>query len=100
MKTIKFTRLGVVISDFEISKFVDEMLASNTDEFHVGTSLIIDEIRARIKEGSIGINDLEVWVEDTDGELVYFNIDKNGKTQDMTETLRVHTNILTRLIKP
>lgn len=98
MKTIKFIPTGKAISDFEISKFVDEMLTSEEQEFHISTNLVIDEIRARIVERKIGLDDLHIYVADEFGGETYFTIDKNGRSNDFEKSQDIHTDILTRII--
>ena len=98
MKTIKFIPSGKAVSDFEISKFVDDILASDKKIFHVSTNLVIDEIRARIKEKKIRLNDLDIYVTNKEGDEVPFTIDKDGRSYDRQESQEVHSNILDRLL--
>ena len=97
MKTVKFIPTGKAVSDFEISEYVDNILISDEDEFHTSTHMVIDEIRARILEGRIGVDDLHVYVMGKEGEE-YFAIDKNGRSSDWVESQKIHSDILTRLI--
>lgn len=99
MKNIRFIPSGNAISDFEISKFVDAIFASSETEFEISTAMVIDEIRARVAEKKLKIDDFQIWVEsDIVGEQIPFNIDKDGRSSDWQKSQEVHDNILDRIL--
>jgi len=63
-KIIRLVPKGEAVSDFEISKFVDEIVSSEKTEFLISTNLVINEIRARIFEKRIKRYDFEIYAED------------------------------------
>lgn len=98
MKIIKFSPKGEAISDFEISKYVDNIMNSEQNEFIVSTNLIIEEIRARIKEGRINTDDIAIYVTDFEGEEFPFIIDKDGRSNRWVNSQEIWDNILNRLL--
>lgn len=93
IKIIRFENTGIPISDYKIAEFVDIFLKSDKLEVSVSTHLVIDEIRARIAEGTLNHEDVEICV---DGYP--FNIDKDGRSNDWQPIQEIHTNILTRIL--
>lgn len=65
--------------------------------FMYSTHLIIDEIRARIAEGIINVNDVEIYVEDSKGEIHLKKLDEHGRTDDWFDTEYVLDDIFDRL---
>jgi hypothetical protein len=92
-KIINFTSTGESVSDFKISEWVDNMLYSDRIEFNISTHLVIDEIRARIKEGRIKLEDIEILIQ---GEV--FPVDKDGRSSMWYPVQEVQDNILNRLL--
>ena len=93
MKTIKFSPTGQAISDYKISEFVDKIFESPKTRFNISTHLVIDEIRARVKEGKINLDDITILIEDREKVL-----DINGRSWNWYPPEEVWDNILTRLI--
>lgn len=98
MKTISFTRSGKPISDFALNTDLDAFLRSEDEDWQISSHLIIDEVRARIKEGKIKIEDVQIYVEDLDGFINWFPIDKNGRSDGWVDSLEIFENIMLRLL--
>lgn len=92
-KNIYFEKNGKAISDYEISNFVDDIVNSNKIDFHVSTHLVIDEIRARIKEQRILLNSIRIYVDDKE-----FIIDKDGRASNWPEILCFWETIMMRIL--
>lgn len=99
MKTIIFEEIGNPISDFEIYNYVDHIFSDKgMDTYSISNRLVLDEIRARIKEGRINHEDVTVIIRKNGVNCEEFFIDKNGKFDGhISEVLQVHSNILRRL---
>lgn len=95
MKTIHYNRTGLAISDYNISEWIDNMLKEKQESFTISTFLVIDEIRARIKEGKIRVDDITII---TEGK--YFTIDKNGRSNDWNNCSQItlQESILMRIL--
>lgn len=93
MKTIRFSSTGQAVSDYKISKFVDEIFKSPKTRFNVSTHLVIDEIRARIKEKRINLDDITIMVEENEKIL-----DVNGRSHDWYPEEETWDNILMKLM--
>lgn len=98
MKIIRFLPSGRAISDFEISKYVDEIMSSNEKEFHVSTHLVIDEIRARIKEKKINLNDIQIYITDNYNCEYLFTIDKDGRSKNWQDSQEVQEKLFMRIL--
>ena len=98
MKTIRFVPDGVAVSDFDVYKYVDNIMNSDEMEFDVSSHIVIDEIRARIRESRIGVDDVDVWVTDQAGNYKHFAIDKDGRSSDWLPFQDVRDDIIGRLI--
>mgnify|MGYP000429126206 CR=1 FL=1 len=99
MKIIRLTKRGEAISDFNISNYVDVIVSAEPNaEFNISTGMVIDELRARIAEGVIDTNDYTVMVDDENGELQQFNIDKNGRSQDWQPIQYTFENTISRIL--
>lgn len=97
MKIITFCRKGEAVSDFEISNYVDKIFKSRQRIWKVSTVLIIDEIRARVKEGKLDLNKFQILVEDLDGIMSTFTIDKNGRSWSWKNSMEKFKDITLRL---
>ena len=91
-KIIRLVPKGEAVSDFEISKFVDEIVSSEKTEFLISTNLVINEIRARIFEKRIKRYDFEIYAED-----VLLHIDEDGRIRNPQKSQDVNSDILDRL---
>jgi len=98
IKTILFCPEGIAVSDFEISQYVDKMILSEEKEFKISSSLIIDEIRARIRSNELDINFFSIFVTDFKNKVTHFKIDENGKSRDWVDSLNVAEYLYGRLI--
>ena len=67
------------------------------DTYSICNKLVLDEIRARVKEGRINNEDLTVILR-VNGEDHNFVIDKDGRSNDWKPCLHVKNDILNRLI--
>jgi hypothetical protein len=98
MKTIRFSPSGTPISDFEIDTFVDKIFSTDKDEtYEISTHIVIDEIRARVNEKKIDLNNLtiEIWEK---GIYHNFPIDKDGRSPDWYPCQEIWENIAIRLV--
>ena len=95
MKTINYNKEGESVSDYKIKEWVDNFINSDDSHASISTAMIIDEIRARIKEGKIDCGAIRIIV---DGSP--FRIDKDGRSNDWHQfpQLEVFESILMRLI--
>ena len=90
MKTILFSKTGTPVSDYAVQEFVDEMFKDNSDkEYNINNALIIDEIRARVKEKRIELGSFTISIQHIspnyppeEGVVRKFNIDKDGRSND------------------
>src|SRR5436190_11120459 len=99
MKTIIFEEIGNPISDFEIYSYVDHIFSEKgMDTYSISNRTVLDEIRARVKEGRINHEDLTIILR-IDGEDVPFSIDKNGRSTDWKPCLNIHSDIVIRLLR-
>lgn len=96
MKKVYYEKGLSAISDYDIRSVVDSLLNDPDEhsELHISTAMVIDEIRARIAEGSLNTDVVTVFVE---GEL--FEIDKDGRSFDWSEPLDVHMKTLSRILR-
>lgn len=94
MKTINYTPEGEAISDFNVNQWLDDFLLNAfVDKANISSHIVIDEIRARIKEGSIIHGEIEIYIE---GEL--FPVDENGRSDIWYPSQDVQQRILMRLL--
>lgn len=97
-KTILFSEKGKAISDFEVYQFVDEIFASETQHhFVVSSWIVIDEIRARVKENRVGDFEIAILIEVNKVQQP-FNIDENGRSNDWDGVHHIWDDINDRLI--
>lgn len=100
MKTIIYQPGGHCISDFDVSKFVDQLIKSTDPiEARISNFLVIEEVRARIAEGALTHDFFEIKVIGETG-LVPFKIDKHGRCEDWIPAMQVYEDVLTRIILP
>lgn len=106
MLNIVFTPNAETISDFEIYSFVDELIYNDfvysKDEYTIAisTHLVIDEIRARIKQNELNRDYIAIYVCRylLDDEIIYKPIDKDGRSEIWTLAETILDRILDRLI--
>lgn len=98
-KIIKFIPGGKAISDFEISNYVDKIIKSKKTVFEISTNMVIDEIKARIREKTIDKKDftIQIWNEESK-ILMTIDIDKNGTQSEYYKSQDIHCDILMRLL--
>lgn len=98
MKNIRFIPSGKPVSDFEISKFVDAIFASSETEFSTSTHLVIEEIRARVVEKKLKLDDFQIWIQGDDGKEMKFNMDVAASSDDWQKSQDVWSDILNRVL--
>ncbi len=98
VKTILFSRKGVPVSDFEVTKKVNQIIKSKKLKHSISNKVLFDLFRLKIKYKEINREDYIFQVEDFYGDICQMDISVNGKLSFGIDSLDVHNNILNGLI--
>jgi len=94
MKTLYYNEIGNAISDYMVSKWLDNFLSGDASHVYFSSAIVLDELRARIKEGSIAHDAVCI---DIDGKEFFIDSDGRSSDWDNCSELLVHERIMMRL---
>lgn len=100
MKTIIYDPKGPSVRDHDVASEVDKIFTLDGDSEHrYGTHLVIEEVRARISEGAVNLQDVTLQVINKAGQLCEKTVNKYGASSDWCDTEYVFNEILARILK-